>query len=218
MKRGFDLLCAFCLLLPVLPVLALCAVLIKLDSPGPVLFRQMRMGRHFRTFQMLKLRTMAHRSRGSAYTLGADPRITPVGRWMRRYKLDELPQLWNVLRGEMSMVGPRPVVPQLTQEFYREYERLLAVRPGITDPAALKYHAETDLLAAAPDPLHHFKTVVTPDKLRLSSAYIHRATLWTDLGLVLRTAYVLLLVLPLRRSGVARVFQFPRMWDHPAPQ
>jgi lipopolysaccharide/colanic/teichoic acid biosynthesis glycosyltransferase len=198
MKRCLDLLCACSLLLFALPVLLVCALIIKLDSKGPMLFCQIRMGRNFRPFQMLKLRTMTHQARGRCYTLGPDPRITPVGRWLRRYKLDELPQLWNVLRGDMSMVGPRPVIPELTREFRRQYQRLLAVRPGLTDPAALKYRNETELLAVMPDPLHHFKAVVTPDKLRLSAAYLEYATVWTDLAVIVKTAHVLL---PSARRG-----------------
>ncbi len=108
MKRCLDVFCALCLLLFALPALLFCALIIKLDSKGPILFRQVRMGHRFCPFCMLKLRTMEHRSQGPLYTLGADPRVTTVGRWMRRYKLDELPQLWNVLRGEMSIVGASP--------------------------------------------------------------------------------------------------------------
>lgn len=197
MRRCLDVCCAFPLLLLVLPVLLACAILIKLTSRGPVLFRQVRTGRHFHPFRVLKLRTMAHRGQGLPFTLGADPRITPAGRWMRKYKLDELPQLWNVLCGEMSMVGPRPVVPQITAEFRAEYEQLLSVRPGLTDPAALKYRNETELLERAPNPHQHFLAVVTPDKLRLSAAYIRERTLWSDLRIMAHTAAVFL---P-RRSG-----------------
>ena len=192
MKRCMDVFCAFALLLLLLPALLLCAIIILLDSRGPVLFRQVRMGRHFRPFHVLKLRTMRHRGDGPPYTLGDDARITFAGRWMRTSKVDELPQLWNVLRGDMSLVGPRPVVPQLAEEFRDEYGRLLAVRPGLTDPATLKYRDECELLAAAPDPLHHFKRVVMPDKLHISAQYLKEATVWSDLGLMARTAQALL--------------------------
>jgi lipopolysaccharide/colanic/teichoic acid biosynthesis glycosyltransferase len=137
---------------------------------------------------------------GHAFTLGADPRITRAGRLLRRYKVDELPQLWNVLRGEMSIVGPRPVIPQLTSEFRLEYKRLLAVRPGLTDPATLKYCRETEILALVPDPLSYFKSVVTPDKLRLSQSYLDRATAWSDLGLMVKTALAILPRGPMRRQ------------------
>ena len=125
---------------------------------------------------------------GTAVTLGADPRITGAGRALRKYKLDELPQLWNVLRGEMSLVGPRPVIPELTREFRTEYERLLTVRPGLTDPATLKYYRECEILAVSADPMKHFKTVVTPDKLQLSAGYLQKATVWSDFRILAQTA------------------------------
>jgi len=180
------------LLLAALPVLLVCAVLIKLDSKGGVLFRQVRMGRGFRTFELVKLRTMDSSKRGCRYTFGADPRVTRVGGWMRKYKLDELPQLWNVLRGDMSLVGPRPVVPELALEFRQDYEALLSVRPGLTDPATLKYCAESEILGLVDNPMEHFKTVVTPDKLRISRAYLRHANVRTDVALMARTALALL--------------------------
>jgi lipopolysaccharide/colanic/teichoic acid biosynthesis glycosyltransferase len=178
------------LLLAALPVLLLTALVIWMSSPGPVLFRQMRIGRGFSSFEILKLRTMAHAEAGLAYTLGPDPRITPFGRWLRRSKLDELPQLWNVLRGEMSLVGPRPVVPELATEFQIHYEQLLRARPGLTDPASLKYSQETRLLALSPDPMRFFKDVVTPDKIRISLDYMDTANLWTDLATMAMTAVI----------------------------
>lgn len=162
------------------PVLACAAMMIRLTSPGPAIFRQTRVGRGFRPFEIFKLRTMAQGQPGLAYTLGRDSRITPIGRFLREAKIDELPQLWNVLRGEMSLVGPRPVVPQISQEFRPHYEQLLRVRPGLTDPASIKYRWETRLLASVPNSDHYFKSVVTPDKLRISAEYIERANLWTD--------------------------------------
>jgi len=190
LKRGLDIALAGLLLIVTLPFLAVAVIVIKLDSEGPAIFRQTRMGRGFRGFQLLKLRTMKTSS-GSAYTLGADPRITRTGRWLRRFKLDELPQLWNVLRGDMSLVGPRPVIPELTLEFKQAYDRLLAVRPGLTDPAALKYVREAEILASVPDPLEYFKAVVTPDKLRISQAYLEQANLRSDAAVMARTALVL---------------------------
>lgn len=199
-KRSVDVTLACLLLILALPLLLLAAIVIKLDSDGPVLFRQVRVGRRFRRFQLFKLRTMSLTGAGHAFTLGADPRITRAGRLLRRYKVDELPQLWNVLRGEMSIVGPRPVIPQLTSEFRLEYKRLLAVRPGLTDPATIKYCRETEILALVPDPLSYFKSVVTPDKLRLSQAYLERATAWSDLGLMVKTALAILPRGPMRRQ------------------
>ncbi len=183
-KRCLDISVSAVLLLLALPLLVLAAFLIRMSSPGPALFRQQRMGRGFVPFEILKLRTMAHAESGLSYTLGADRRITPIGAWLRRYKVDELPQLWNVLRGEMSLVGPRPVIVELALEFRAHYQLLLRARPGLTDPASLKYSQETRLLAASPDPLRFFKTVLTPDKIRMSLEYMESATFWSDLSVM----------------------------------
>jgi lipopolysaccharide/colanic/teichoic acid biosynthesis glycosyltransferase len=179
-KRGVDIFVSALLLCLTSPILLLSVLIIRISSPGPVFFRQVRMGRKFEPFEVIKLRTMAHALPGLAYTLGPDPRITPFGRWLRRTKIDELPQLWNVLRGQMSMVGPRPVLPELTSEFRFHYKLLLRERPGITDPASLKYCQETRLLALAHEPMRFFKNVVTPDKIEISLEYMDSANLWTD--------------------------------------
>ncbi len=189
-KRSVDIAISAVLLVLALPVLLLAALFIRLTSAGPVLFRQRRMGRGFQTFEILKLRTMAHAEAGLAYTLGPDPRITFVGKFLRRAKLDELPQLWNVLRGDMSLVGPRPVLPELTYEFREEYVFLLRARPGLTDPASLKYSQEARLLERCENPMDFFKSVVTPDKIRISFEYMRGANLWTDLGTMVMTAVI----------------------------
>jgi len=191
LKRCMDIVLSVFLLIVALPILAAAAIAIKIDSEGPVFFVQPRMGRGFKRFALIKLRTMRIRCDGAAYTFGADPRITYVGHWLRWSKVDELPQLWNVLRGEMSMVGPRPVIPQLAFEFVKAYIHLLEVRPGLTDPASMKYCREEELLALFPDPLLHFKAVITPDKLRISAAYLDHATVWSDLGVLMGTALAL---------------------------
>jgi lipopolysaccharide/colanic/teichoic acid biosynthesis glycosyltransferase len=115
-----------------------------------------------------------------------------VGWWLRRLKIDELPQLWNVMRGDMSLVGSRPVIPALAVEFEADYVRLLAARPGLTDPATLKYRRETELMSLVPDPLVYFKTVIMPDKLRLSLAYLECSTFRSDVGMLMRTAVALM--------------------------
>lgn len=189
-KRCTDIVFSAALLIVASPILLLSALIIRATSPGPVLFRQLRMGRGFQPFQIFKLRTMAHAEAGLAYTLGPDPRITPVGKFLRRTKVDELPQLWNVLRGEMSLVGSRPVIPELAFEFRTHYTLLLRARPGLTDPASLKYSQEARLLATAPDPMRFFKTVVTPDKIRISTEYMERANVWTDAVTLLMTALI----------------------------
>jgi lipopolysaccharide/colanic/teichoic acid biosynthesis glycosyltransferase len=185
-----DVVFSAVLLLLALPILLLSALIIRVSSPGPALFRQERMGRGFRVFQIIKLRTMVHAEGGLAYTLGPDPRITPFGKWLRRAKLDELPQLWNVLCGDMSLVGSRPVLPELTSEFRTPYALLLRARPGLTDPASLKYSQEARLLATAPDAMRFFKTVVTPDKIRISTEYMEQANVWTDLATLMMTAVI----------------------------
>jgi lipopolysaccharide/colanic/teichoic acid biosynthesis glycosyltransferase len=192
LKRGIDVAMAALMLLLCLPLLVVCAILIKIDSGGPVLFRQARMGRGFGTFTLLKLRTMRDGGQGPAFTLGPDARITRAGRWLRRWKLDELPQLWNVVRGEMSLVGPRPVIPELAFEFAQDYAVLLRVRPGLTDPATVRYCREAEILSAVADPLQHFKTVVTPDKLRISRQYVQQATIGQDFAVLFKTALALM--------------------------
>jgi lipopolysaccharide/colanic/teichoic acid biosynthesis glycosyltransferase len=223
-KRSLDFSLAGILLVFMLPILAVAAVIIKWDSDGPILFRQVRMGRNFRRFQLLKLRSMFEASAGLPFILGPDKRITRIGRWLRRFKIDELPQLWNVLRGDMSLVGPRPVVPEIVKEFHRSYERLLEKRPGLTDPATLKYIRETEMLAAVRDPLRYFKSVVTPDKLLISRAYQERATVWSDLGVIAATGWGLFRSCLLTQREpperpLAPVFVFPRpAQSTPAPQ
>lgn len=186
-KRMLDALMSLFLLFAVLPILVIATVLIKIDSPGPVFFSQLRMGRGFRPFRLFKLRTMKMELEGSAITLGEDPRITRVGKWMRNLKIDEFPQLWNVLRGEMSFVGPRPVILELAEEFRSSYERLLVVRPGLTDPATLLYANEVEILSKVEQPMHYFRTVLTPHKLKLSEDYLQKANLGSDFLLIAKT-------------------------------
>jgi len=171
-KRLFDLLCAGLGLLILLPMLVLLALWIKLDSRGPIFFRQERVGRHGRPFLIHKFRSMQvdAPARGLQITVGADPRITRAGRFLRASKLDELPQLWDVLRGAMSLVGPRPEVPKYVALYPEELRRVvLSVRPGITDLASLEYRDESALLAAAADPEREYVEVVLPAKLALSA-------------------------------------------------
>lgn len=191
LKRGVDIALSCVLLILSLPVLAVAALAIKLDSEGPVFFCQARVGRNFRRFQIWKLRSMRMSGLGLGYTLNEDPRVTRSGLWLRRLKVDELPQLWNVFRGEMSMVGPRPVVPELAFEYRQAYKLLLAVRPGLTDPATLKYCHEEQFLLLTPDPLLYYKTVLVPDKLRISAAYLKRANFFSDLVVLAGTALAL---------------------------
>ena len=187
-KRLFDIVCAGLGLLLLAPLLLVLAVWIKLDSPGPVLFRQQRVGRHGKPFLIHKFRTMQVKNEGSQITVGADPRVTRAGLLLRRTKLDELPQLWDVLRGAMSLVGPRPEVPRYVALYPTELRELvLSVRPGITDPASLRFRNESELLAKAADPEREYVEVVMPAKLRAAADYVREATLASDLRLMWRT-------------------------------
>lgn len=188
-KRTFDLALSLGGLAMTWPAIAVAAVAIRLEDGGPVLFRQERVGREGKRFRILKLRTMevdADR-RGALVTTAGDRRVTRCGQWLRRLKLDELPQLVNVLRGEMSFVGPRPEVPRYVELYTAEEREVLRVVPGITDPSSIKYRNESDLLAQADDPERYYRETVLPDKIRLSLDYARSATLWSDVGILLAT-------------------------------
>ena len=189
MKRLFDIVVSLIGLICLLPLLLLVAVLIKLDSTGPVFFRQTRMGMRFRPFQILKFRTMVQDSstRGQSITVGDDPRITRVGWFLRKTKIDELPQLINVLKGEMTFVGPRPEVPQYVELFRQDYEEILKIRPGITDLASIKYRDEAALLGQSKNPEEEYVTRVLPDKISLGKEYVRCSSLAFDLRLIFRT-------------------------------
>ncbi|CAD5372623.1 Undecaprenyl-phosphate galactosephosphotransferase [Rubrivivax sp. A210] len=192
-KRLFDLLGAALALLLLAPLLLAVAAWIRLDSPGPVFFRQERVGRHGVPFRIHKFRTMVADAGGLPLTVGADPRITRVGAYLRRTRLDELPQLIDVLIGRMSLVGPRPEVPRYVAHYPPGLrERALAVRPGITDPASLEFIDEAVLLAQAADPERQYIEVILPVKLRRAADYAERASLATDLGVLWRTLRALL--------------------------
>ncbi len=193
-KRLFDLAGSALALLLLAPLLALIALRVKLDSPGPVFFRQERVGRGGRPFRIHKFRTMVADApqRGPALTVGADPRITASGAWLRRTRLDELPQLIDVLQGHMSLVGPRPEVPRYVRHYPPGLrERALAVRPGITDPSSLAHLDEGELLAAAADPEREYIERILPRKLQAAADYAERASLWTDLRVIARTLLLL---------------------------
>lgn len=190
MKRMFDLFFSSLGLLLFLPLFLWIYVAIRLDSPGPVFFRQVRVGRYGRPFRIFKFRTMyaGAETRGGKITVGDDPRVTRAGRFLRRLKLDELPQLFNVVKGEMSLVGPRPEVP-LYVEFYPEEIRrqVLSVRPGITDIASIMFKDESTVLAGAADPEGMYVNVVLPEKLKHYVRYVSERTLWLDFKIVVMT-------------------------------
>lgn len=186
-KRAFDIVCAALGLLVLSPVLLMCALLVGLTSPGGVLFRQERMGRDGVPFTIYKFRSMRKDNAGLKISTSSDSRITPVGRVLRKTKLDELPQLWNVLKGDMSFVGPRPEVREYTDLYTDEQRQVLLLRPGITGLASIRYRNENDLLSASADPNRTYIEEVMPAKLALDLEYIPRACVSYDIRLILET-------------------------------
>jgi lipopolysaccharide/colanic/teichoic acid biosynthesis glycosyltransferase len=186
-KRLFDLVCAGVGLLLLAPLLLVIGLWIKLDSPGPVFFRQQRVGRFGALFRIHKFRSMTEGAplRGPQITVGADPRITRAGQFLRRTKLDELPQLIDVLLGTMSLVGPRPEVPRYVAMYPAELrDKVLSVRPGITDLASIEYRDESTLLAHAADPERVYVEQIMPAKLRYAAQYVDRMSLLGDVRLI----------------------------------
>jgi len=188
-KRTFDLVGAGLGVVLLAPLLALLGLLVKAEDGGPVLFKQERVGYRGRRFRIWKFRTMVPDAEtcGLPLTVGRDPRVTQIGAWMRRLKLDELPQLFNVLVGDMSLVGPRPDVPRYVALYRAPERRVLELVPGMTDEGSIRYLGESTLLAASPDPEPHYLEVIAPEKIRLSLAYAARATVWSDLRVILKT-------------------------------
>ena len=186
-KRLFDMVCAVLGLLVLSPVLLVCALLVGLTSPGGVLFRQERVGKDGVPFTIYKFRSMRKDNAGLKISTSGDSRITPVGRVLRKAKLDELPQLWNVLKGDMSFVGPRPEVREYTDLYTPEQGQVLLVRPGITGLASIRYRNENDLLSASADPNRTYIEEVMPAKLALDLEYIPRACVSYDIKLILET-------------------------------
>jgi lipopolysaccharide/colanic/teichoic acid biosynthesis glycosyltransferase len=193
-KRTFDIVVSSLALLLCLPLFVAVAVLIELDSKGPVLFAQQRMGKNFRPFWIYKFRSMvsAASESGAQISVANDPRITRVGRILRKSKIDELPQLINVLKGDMSLVGPRPEVAKYVTLFRSDYEEILQVQPGITDLASLKYRDEGALLAEFRDPERGYTDQVLPDKIELAKEYVRNASFFFDLAILVKTPFRLL--------------------------
>jgi lipopolysaccharide/colanic/teichoic acid biosynthesis glycosyltransferase len=186
-KRGFDIVLAAFALLLFSPLMFLLALIVRLDSSGPAIFRQTRVGMGFRSFHLLKFRSMVNGNTGAEITCGQEARITRVGAIIRKLKLDELPQMWNVLCGDMSFVGPRPEVPTFVAKFRSDYEEILKVRPGITDPASIRYRRESEILSNSPDPIRYYTEVILPDKIRISKEYVRTANIWKDISVIFQT-------------------------------
>jgi lipopolysaccharide/colanic/teichoic acid biosynthesis glycosyltransferase len=190
LKRLFDIIFSLFGLLVLLPLFIYIIVRIKLDSKGPIFYRGRRIGKFGKPFRIYKFRTMyadADKMRGGPSAGDDDPRITKFGRSIRSYKLNELPQLINVLKGEMSFVGPRPEVEQYVEIYTEEEKAILSVRPGITDYASIKFHNEGEILSGSPDPDRTYEEVIRPEKLRLQLEYVRNHSLWVDFKLLFMT-------------------------------
>lgn len=211
-KRAFDVAFSLAGLVLLAPLLLAIAALVKWEDSGPVLYRQWRIGRRGRRFWLRKFRTMRSQPGGSGLeiTVGDDPRITSVGAVLRRYKLDELPQLLNVLAGHMSLVGPRPEMWRYVRDYTPEQQRVLELVPGLTDPGSLAFRGEAQQLARSTEPERTYVEDVLPVKIRLSLEYAARATRWSDFVMVLRT--ILLVARPApRERAVPHIFASRRM-------
>ncbi|WP_462353442.1 sugar transferase [Alistipes timonensis] len=190
MKFLFDRIFSLFGLLVLAPVLLVVTVLIKIRMPGgPAIFRQRRVGRNGKLFTMYKFRSMTVSHSGSSVSVAGESRITPLGAKLRKYKLDELPELWNVLKGDMSFVGPRPDVPGYADRLQGEDRLILKLRPGITGPASLKYANEEELLAQVADPRRYNDEVIFPDKVRINLDYYYNRTFCGDIRLIFQTIF-----------------------------
>ncbi|MDD6642129.1 MAG: sugar transferase [Bacteroidales bacterium] len=189
MKRLFDVVASGVGLLLLSPLFLLVAIWIKLDSPGPVFYRQVRVGRYNRDFRIFKFRSMrVGADKGSLVTIGGrDPRVTRSGYFIRKFKVDELPQLINVFIGDMSLVGPRPEVRHYVDYWTKDQLHVLDVRPGITDPASIKFRNENELLEKAEDPEKYYIEVIMQEKLRLYLEYVENHSFWYDIKLIFQT-------------------------------
>jgi lipopolysaccharide/colanic/teichoic acid biosynthesis glycosyltransferase len=203
--RLFDLSICVLLLAPALVAGAVTALLIFIDSPGSVFYRSTRVGRGGRPFAMLKFRKMRRSARGGPLTIGEDERFTPIGGFLAMTKLDELPQLWNVIKGDMHLVGPRPEVPEFVARYREEYEELLSVMPGVTGPAAVEYASESHLLSLQQDPVRFYEESIMPRKIEIDLHYIRSRTLWGDLKILAQTTLVPLTKVASCMTGDPRV-------------
>ncbi|MDE5678740.1 sugar transferase [Phocaeicola sp.] len=187
-KSIFDRIASLFGLLFLSPILLVVAILIRVKMPGgPVVFKQKRVGRHGKLFTMYKFRSMTVSHSGSSVSVKGESRITPLGAKLRKYKLDELPELWNVLIGDMSFVGPRPDVPGYADKLEGDDRRMLLLKPGITGPASLKYRNEEELLAEQENPQKYNDEVLFPDKVRINIEYLDHWSFWNDIKIIVYT-------------------------------
>jgi lipopolysaccharide/colanic/teichoic acid biosynthesis glycosyltransferase len=189
MKRLFDIFFSALGIIICIPFLIIAAILVRLDSSGPILFTQERIGKDFKPFKIYKFRTMKKvgEQDGPKITIRGDNRITRIGRLLRKYKIDELPQLFNVLKGDMSFVGPRPEISEYVNLFKTAYGKLLSIRPGITDPASICYSNEEILLSGSDNWEENYRKIVLPEKIKLSLQYVDNHSIITDIRLIVKT-------------------------------
>ncbi len=186
-KRLFDIAASIFGLILTFPVFLIVFLLIKINMPGPVFFKQNRVGRHGKLFRMIKFRSMKMNHGGSSISVRGENRITPLGAKLRKYKIDEFPEFWNILKGDMSFVGPRPDVPGYADKLTGGDRLLLTIRPGLTGAASLKYSNEEELLALQDDPVKYNDTVLYPDKVRIEINYIKHWSFWLDIKIIIFT-------------------------------
>jgi len=203
-RQILDRCLAVLALLVLSPLLLLIGAAVVLDSGWPVFFGHNRVGCHGKLFRLLKFRTMRQGQAGPSITTSGDSRITRSGKFLRKFKLDELPQFWNVVRGEMSLVGPRPEVPEFVDMNNPMWNSILKFRPGITDPASITYRNEELLLATSSDPIRFYEESVLPAKLALNLAYLRKRSLWLDLKVIGQTAQCAIFPgdIPIKETGV----------------
>ena len=188
LKSIFDRTASFFGLVFLFPVLIVVGILIRIKMPGgPIIFKQRRVGQHGQLFTMYKFRSMTVGHSGSSVSVKGESRITPVGAKLRKYKLDELPELWNVLIGDMSLVGPRPDVPGYADKLEGENRRMLLLKPGITGPASLKYRNEEEILAEQENPQKYNDAVLFPDKVQINIEYLDNWSFWNDIKIIIYT-------------------------------
>ena len=194
LKRIFDFILALIGLVVLFPLLLICALAIKLTSPGPIFYRGLRIGLHGKPFHVFKFRSMIVNAEklGGVTTSADDTRVTKVGMFLRKYKLDELPQLINVLVGDMSFVGPRPEVASEVDQYDVNARRLLTVRPGITDYSSIKFRNEGEIVSGYSDPHKAYKELIQPEKIRLGLYYVNTHNFWVDIKLILKTVAVII--------------------------
>lgn len=189
-KRAFDIFASFVGLLFLMPILFIVAILIKIKMPeGPIFFMQKRIGRYGKPFTMFKFRTMTLSHSGSSISVKGESRITPLGATLRKYKIDELPELWNILKGDMSFVGHRPDVPGYADKLSGEEKKILELRPGLTGPASIKYSNEEELLAEQENPVKYNDEIIWPDKVKINLEYYYNHSLLGDILIIIRTIF-----------------------------